>query len=109
MATEAADTTTGSSGTVGGSSDCGVTVTTDDPRLFSETAVIFTVPAETALKPPVELTVAMDEFCELQVRLRFVSTVPDASATLAVSCVSSAMPRLSADGVMVTEATDWGF
>src|SRR5436190_9015824 len=87
----------------------GVTVIVAAARLFSETAVIFAVPALIGVRAPVELTTTTAALFVLHATLRFVSVLPDASLTVAVSCATCPTATLSGEGLMVTDATVWGF
>jgi hypothetical protein len=82
----------------------GVTVTVAVPLLPSLDAVIVTVPGLSAFTPPVLDTTAMASSLDVHPTIRL-SSAPDASRTLAESCVDAPTTTLTVGGVTTTLAT----
>jgi hypothetical protein len=85
-----------------------VTVTDALPLLSSLVAMMFAVPALTAVTSPVPETVATELLSELQVTARPASTPPLPSSVVAVACVVSTAVIEVAARATVTDATGTG-
>ena len=83
----------------------GVTVTVAVPLLPSLDAVIVTVPALIPFTSPVLDTMAVASSLDVQPTRRPGSVAPDASRTVAVSCVDAPTTTLAVGGVIATVAT----
>ena len=80
-----------------------VTVSVALPEMLPNVAVIFAVPATTAVASPLLLTVAADVFDELQATCVVISRVVPPDVTVAVNCVASPTGVLGLVGVTAME------